>query len=479
MLIGGVAAVVVALIVGGCITITQNRSTTSSPVLSPVPNGSDSTVALSGSASSGSDSTLSGLDGFSIDIPAGAVPLDRNGQPGEIVVSVDQVDAVADVDTTNLPPDVAVSKTAYQLGPEGQTFATPVTLTLPIARDMDASKVGGLAYLDTATRTWITVPGQVDESSGVVRASITHFSFWTMYQDSRSDMENWRETHGGWFDVTNNNMVLPQVFPFEFFGTARARNNRMVVEYGLCIVSKNLDDPNTAEASWYIPGDARFQVRASPNEPTSGGTRAFWLPAGNYEITEVWFASEINPGDPLYIPVWGVASRPLASPIRVDIASLHTVNSRHTLNEANVDLRLPGSIAAGWTTNRPACLGVVNPSLGGGDVQVTLNWPQTGVDLDLHVIDPNGDEIYYSNPTSPSGGALDWDNQNGGGTPENIFWSSGAAPKGTYTVSIVYYAGEQPADWSVRTVVHGQVETFSGKLSPSDAELHLTSFQVE
>jgi hypothetical protein len=83
--------------------------------------------------------------------------------------------------------------------------------------------------------------------------------------------------------------------------------------------------------------------------------------------------------------------------------------------------------------------------LGTGDVQVTLEWHNSN-DVDLHVIDPAGEEIYYSSRGSSSGGMLDVD-ANGGcnGTTdeprENIFWPTGRAPHGEYRVRVVYFDG--------------------------------------
>jgi hypothetical protein len=51
-------------------------------------------------------------------------------------------------------------------------------------------------------------------------------------------------------------------------------------------------------------------------------------------------------------------------------------------------------------------------NLGTGDVQVTLLWAD-GNDLDLHVIDPSGAEIYFTNAQSPTGGTLDHDDTAG------------------------------------------------------------------
>ena len=81
--------------------------------------------------------------------------------------------------------------------------------------------------------------------------------------------------------------------------------------------------------------------------------------------------------------------------------------------------------------------------VGTGDIQVTAQW-NTDSDVDLHVVDPQGTEIYWSNRQSPSGGELDLDSNAGcsidGVRNENITWGVGAAPQGTYTVRLDYWS---------------------------------------
>ena len=68
---------------------------------------------------------------------------------------------------------------------------------------------------------------------------------------------------------------------------------------------------------------------------------------------------------------------------------------------------------------------------------------EESVDLDLHVIDPQGVELYYSNESSPSGGEFDVDCLCGDcpqGPNENIYWPlDGSAPKGKYEYWIEYF----------------------------------------
>ncbi|HYF47348.1 MAG TPA: DUF6777 domain-containing protein, partial [Acidimicrobiales bacterium] len=95
--------------------------------------------------------------------------------------------------------------------------------------------------------------------------------------------------------------------------------------------------------------------------------------------------------------------------------------------------------------------------LGTGDVQVTLQWAG-GVDLDLHVIGPDGAEINYGSRTSPSGGMLDQDAQSGcSACVENVFWPTGGAPPGEYQVWVVNFTGSPETSYSLDIRVGGEI----------------------
>jgi hypothetical protein len=107
------------------------------------------------------------------------------------------------------------------------------------------------------------------------------------------------------------------------------------------------------------------------------------------------------------------------------------------------------------------------PVLGSGDVQVTLTW--TGdVDVDLHVIDPNGEEIYFGAPTSSSGGQLDVDQIPGEGETgthvENVFWPTGGAPAGSYQAFVRGLGGyvSTTADYELEIFVEGELVVGDG-----------------
>jgi uncharacterized protein YfaP (DUF2135 family) len=104
--------------------------------------------------------------------------------------------------------------------------------------------------------------------------------------------------------------------------------------------------------------------------------------------------------------------------------------------------------------------------VGTGKLQFSLAW-DAAVDLDLHVTEPDGNEVYFGNPgPSASGGTLDIDDLNGpepsgrpAGEPEgveNIFWQD-SAPTGTYVVRVNYFSGSQAANFVVTVSAGGEV----------------------
>jgi hypothetical protein len=106
--------------------------------------------------------------------------------------------------------------------------------------------------------------------------------------------------------------------------------------------------------------------------------------------------------------------------------------------------------------------------VGSGDVQVSVAW-NSAADVDLHVIDPSGEEIYYGSRSSTSGGELDLDSNAACASDqprnENTVWPTGEAPTGTYTVRLDYWdaCNALQTDYVVTVWVKGQEpKVFSG-----------------
>lgn len=102
-------------------------------------------------------------------------------------------------------------------------------------------------------------------------------------------------------------------------------------------------------------------------------------------------------------------------------------------------------------------------------IRASLIW-NTYDDLDLHVITPAGEHIYYGSKRSSCGGELDVDRNAGGPQTrepvENIRWAKGTAQPGKYEVFVRNFTHHErsPADidFRVELDIDGKIETFKG-----------------
>jgi hypothetical protein len=111
---------------------------------------------------------------------------------------------------------------------------------------------------------------------------------------------------------------------------------------------------------------------------------------------------------------------------------------------------------------------------GTGDVKVTLSFDRLH-DLDLHVIEPSGDEIYFDRTVTGSGGQLDLDAGShcmaSPANSENVFWPPGGAPAGTYKVSVQNFqqCSPGPIAYRVRIAYDNVVEVIEGSFDDGTA----------
>lgn len=122
---------------------------------------------------------------------------------------------------------------------------------------------------------------------------------------------------------------------------------------------------------------------------------------------------------------------------------------------------------AGTRQTRP----ITVQTAGTTGVQVSVSW-NSAADVDLYLVEPSGNTIYYGNRQSASGGTLDLDANAGCGQDavrnENINWPTGNPPTGTYTVRVNYWSncGVPATDWVVTVRVPRQpVRTFTGRFT--------------
>lgn len=112
-----------------------------------------------------------------------------------------------------------------------------------------------------------------------------------------------------------------------------------------------------------------------------------------------------------------------------------------------------------------------------GVLRVSLSWFNYD-DLDLHVIEPNGNRIYYSNKQSlVSGGQLDVDMNAGGGhtrnAVENIVWTNERTMlEGTYQVIVNNFSKRESTatGYDVQIEFGGEIFDFGSAKSPADTK---------
>jgi len=115
-------------------------------------------------------------------------------------------------------------------------------------------------------------------------------------------------------------------------------------------------------------------------------------------------------------------------------------------------------------------------SVTAGTLQVSLSF-QPSQDLDLHLVEPTGEEIFYGNRTSAAGGTLDLDSNAScsidGRNNENITYPTGVTPPaGQYIVRVDYFESCDGggADFTVVVNNDGVHSSFSGSFTASDAD---------
>ena len=148
--------------------------------------------------------------------------------------------------------------------------------------------------------------------------------------------------------------------------------------------------------------------------------------------------------------------------------------TKYVLGGSVVNTRDPKSCIS-LTTVRPTIL-------------AEMTW-DAGDDLDLRIIEPDGNEIYHGDRVSPTGGKLIHDTNVGGCGErtvgrEQIRWLADSAPlNGKYTVQVRHYNRcPSPApkpNWSLSIIINGKLmQTESGESDlDDDAVIYETTFR--
>ncbi|MEI7582740.1 S8 family serine peptidase [Runella sp.] len=125
------------------------------------------------------------------------------------------------------------------------------------------------------------------------------------------------------------------------------------------------------------------------------------------------------------------------------------------------------------------------PSPSTGDVQVLLSWNNYN-DLDLHCTDPQGETVWFKNKRVTSGGQLEIDMNveypDSKKPIENIYWSNGGAPNGTYNVDLVYFKKHEPSinetPYTIKVKYGNKSNEYKGIIKEGDNPLRICSFTL-
>lgn len=382
--------------------------------LQPEPDDSATT-----SVTRGSSGVLEHDDGAKLYISPGTVGMTPEGEPGEMVFSIEKTQVAATV-----PANYEIEGDAWQFGPEGINFGQRVRISIPVP---DTSKAYVLGRLNRSTNTWEIVPTlESEDDPGRLFADAKHLSAWSLFSYDRLNpkaagrVHFWNDDSRRWLSVCVQSYTL--AYP-------EWNSNFNPSSVGTSLSNSGHIPGVTSDANAIVPqGTWTFQVTRT--EPIS----QFGVSNADGWIT--------------------------LDPITVNMPGEHG---------PHVHLNPSGWTEVKMEPRWAPCEGVEDVVFGTGDVQITATWPDP-VDIDLHVFEPNGERIYFGNDTSETGGRLDRDTiceSTTQGRPENIYWAT-SAPRGRYEVRVHLYSlcstTLTNVPYAVRTIVDGRSKTYYGSL---------------
>lgn len=378
--------------------------------------------------------------GAGMAVPPGAVAPDGAGGPGTVAFSVEGNTTLP----VTLPPEAShgegtVVGTSYTFGPVGVPLERPVQIRLPVPPGTPYGLATSYRY-DLASGSWVNIGGDVDQQHSRITATVYQLGTYVTVIAPPGTEQAMRLRGPGKAIVRN---------------LAGSGSNVWV---GVCV------EPGTAKLGVQVMygnwNDAALGVLAAPQGSAGWPSDAAWvLPQGSYRLMLTQFSPQGTSwrswsADPATIRSWGELL------MEVD----------PTQGE--------------WVPGRAPCAGPALATVGTGDVQVTLAWASP-TDLDLAVVAPGGEMVWFGNASARNGGLLDRDTHCGNfqlGRPENIFWPQGSAPRGRYRVVVSYYrdCGGAPTQvrLAVRMVLPTGARTVYGTLTERGEERGLATFDL-
>jgi len=376
-------------------------------------------------------STVDGPAGSRLAIPAGALT-------GETTFSLREAPE---------PPDIAAEYLASPAGPaieietpEGLLLADAAELTLPVNRyEGDDPRLYSVYRWDGSA--WYDVGGILEGAA--IRVNLDRFSLFQSFYGYSG-----RATIG--------------------FANSGPYNAMVEVWSWIPLDSRTPAPPPTASTVSFAPGGGGLWPNSS---------RFLSLPYGAYQFCVQY---ESAPGEYWHY-ILG-ADTPIGlgpgDPDDPDLAADIGISTEGG----------PGTERGPCPSSRPVTSagsagGPISGAPGAGAVTVRLSW-STIDDLDLHVIEPSGEEIFFGSRISSSGGQLDVDSNAVCSTPttspvENVFWPASGAPRGNYSVRVHVWSdcdNIPPVEFRLRVMSDGSVVYDSSGVLEGDGDEFIYTF---
>lgn len=390
-------------------TPATTTTTTMATTTTTLPGGTSATGNVSSNTTG--VSTIATGAGAKITVPEGAVPKTATGASGTIAFSVEK-----DTSTTPvLPTGITKVSDMYRFGPGGTVFAKPVAVTLPLVGSFSSSLEYILYRVNQTTGKSEPYPATYDAATNSFTAQTYEFSPWWL--GSRPAVD----TASGCVNVDNSSSSIW----------------RSVVTQQYTLKYPTTDTSFTgATATWAKSGTIGWASKGD-----------WYLPQGSYQMC---VEGTVN----------GADAHSALIPVNINSPWKYNNPVCTSLGISGVSLSLSGRCGASPTPT---------PTVGTGGLQISLTWhADPGVDLDLYVVEPGGEEISYGNLQSAAGGELDQDNRCSNyvnGQSENIYWTS--PPSGNYAIKVHFFgtcssSSSTSIPFDVRVVNNGVTTTYSG-----------------
>jgi len=225
----------------------------------------------------------------------------------------------------------------------------------------------------------------------------------------------------------------------------------------------------------------------SSAQVTLDAPRGGWKHTGGEAIQhlqEVHYpASRVNAGGPRF----GDDGRDLSAAIRGRIAGTTAAKAKRPQLLVVNGVAMPLSIDTGGAFARPYAFPPgsnsvevrsadrqhlrrisfhdANATRSRGGLRIVLSWDSDLTDIDLHVVSPDGQHVFYGDRVAKNGGALDVDVTTGYG-PE--IYAIPSPPRGTWQIYVNYFGGFGSGDESERPITLAQVAIITREGTPDE-----------